>query len=424
MTRQGQGGASVFLSVLGAGLVLQALTLASGPLVARMLGPEGRGDMATVTAVSLLCAQLAVGGLPAAVSKLVAEAGGPARSVLEDRVRRWNGRILLGALVAAAGSVVLLSGSDHRFALAGIAAALTAAVSWQAVVVAMLLGEGRVRRVNAVRIVAVVLYVSTIVAIFVSSQGHSAVEVVGVYVTAMVLGILWGVVGMRRPAAGVAPVDRAELTDVSRRSFVSNVGVLDAMGLDQLIVSLVLGTVSLGLYAVAYSVTSLPLLVVGPVAAALLPRLAAAAPADRPALARSWLLGASAVLVVVVAAVQVVLSPAIRLAFGEDFVPAITPARWLIVAWSLLAFRRVLTAIVQSQGRPGAASACELGCAVVLVAAVVTGASVGGIVGASCGLTVAAAVSCGWLASLVSWHGSTDGHEPERVPGRSVDPVA
>ncbi len=64
-----RGGA--FLAVAVTGFATQLVTALSGPFVARMLGPHGRGQMVLVALIALVCSQLAVGGLPAAIAHTV-----------------------------------------------------------------------------------------------------------------------------------------------------------------------------------------------------------------------------------------------------------------------------------------------------------------------------------------------------------------
>src|SRR3954463_4009844 len=73
---------STLLWVSGATALGQALNIVSGPLVARMLQPRGRGEYATASSAVLLIGILAAGGLPVAVVRAVSSSGAPARDVL------------------------------------------------------------------------------------------------------------------------------------------------------------------------------------------------------------------------------------------------------------------------------------------------------------------------------------------------------
>ena len=51
-------GARDFAQLAGRGLLLQLVLLASGPVVARILGPDGRGELALAMTVGMMMAQL------------------------------------------------------------------------------------------------------------------------------------------------------------------------------------------------------------------------------------------------------------------------------------------------------------------------------------------------------------------------------
>src|SRR5688572_25030799 len=84
------GGARAIFSIALAGVGVQVLTFLSGPLVARMLGPDGRGLMVMVVVAASLFSALGVGGLPAAASHAVGAAGGASRDVLRGLLPIWG----------------------------------------------------------------------------------------------------------------------------------------------------------------------------------------------------------------------------------------------------------------------------------------------------------------------------------------------
>src|SRR3954453_19047186 len=82
---------SDFGRIVGVGILFQALTVVSGPLVARMLGPHGRGALTMVMVIATLFGQLAVSSLSRGVAHSVAQAHGPAREVLGANIQLWFG---------------------------------------------------------------------------------------------------------------------------------------------------------------------------------------------------------------------------------------------------------------------------------------------------------------------------------------------
>ena len=395
---------SAFFSIVVVGLGIQVLNVASGPLVAHMLGPTGRGELATVMVVAILCSQVAFGGFPAAVSHAVAVAKAPALDVLRGLRTLWNLLALIGSAVACGLTIVLLPDGPHVRLLVVAVAVATFVTTWQFVMIAMLLGEGHVRHVNLFRLTTTLLYVGSIVAIFVIRRTDHPAVVLLINSGAMMVGLVVVRAKLDRPTGDLSVrVARSEISTFARRSFVSGIGALDSLGIDQLLVGIILGQASLGLYAVAFSITSLPLLVLHGVGAALLPRMAVRSNVESVRMLRRWVAASIGIDAAIVVALQLVLGPAIRLAFGSAFVPAIATARILVLAWAFLAFRRVLTAAAQAQGRAKAASIAELSCGAILIVAVAIGSHLRDIEGAALGLGFAAVISCVWLGLLVSW---------------------
>ena len=130
---------------------------------------------------------------------------------------------------------------------------------------------------------------------------------------------------------------------------------------------------------------------------------------------RRWLAAALVLDILMIGGLQLIIGPALRIFFGDDFVPATDVARILIVAWGLLAMRRVLVAAAQAQGRAAASSFAEAGSTIVLVATAFLGMHLWGIEGAGIALTIAAAIACVWVASTLSWRADDVVEHPAEV---------
>jgi O-antigen/teichoic acid export membrane protein len=410
------GGLRAFLSIAAAGFGVQLLTVASGPLVARMIGPDGRGQMVMVMLVAMLGSLAGVGGLTPAVAHAVGASGAPARDVVRGHLRVWILATLLPATLAAALVAVLVRDAPHQWILTIECLAVSFCLSVQFLLGAMLQGEGNVRRINLQRLIGMASYVAAVAALFIFDPVDEATVILLIYVLSLLGGFVVCWIMLRRPTGEPdARVDRRDVHAFARRGFISGLNALDSWGLDQLLVGFVLGSSALGLYAVAASATSFPSIVLAGVAAILLPRMAALPPAGANAVMRRWIAAAVALDLAMVGGMQLIIGPALRIFFGDDFVPATDVARILIFAWALLALRRVLVAAAQAQGRVAASSFAEAGSTVVLVAAAFTGMHVWGLEGAGVALLVAAAIACVWVASTLSW-GSGDGEgQPHEV---------
>lgn len=420
--RRSGGGLRAFLSIAAAGFGVQLLTVASGPLVARMIGPDGRGQMVMVMLVAMLGSLAGVGSLTPAIAHTVGASGAAARDVVRGHLRIWIAASLLPAGVAAGLVAVLVRDAEHPWILTAETFAVSFCLSVQFMLGAMLQGEGNVRRINAQRLIGMASYVLVVTILFIAAPTDQATLILIIYILSLLGGFVVCWLMLRRPTGDPAlQAERSVVHSFARRGFVSGLNALDAWGLDQLLVGLVLGSSALGLYAVAASATSFPSIALGGVAAILLPRMAALPTGAANGVMRRWLAMALALDLAMVAGMQVVIGPALRILFGHEFVPATDVARILIIAWGLLAMRRVLVAAAQAQGRVAAASYAEAGSTVVLVASAFLGMHLWGIEGAGLALLASAAVACAWVGSTLSW--SIDEPDAEDHPEVGIDEV-
>lgn len=358
-----------------ASLLTQALTLCSGIITARLLGVEGRGQVLMVTTVSTAAAQLTLGGgLPNAITRLLAERSLTARDGLHGLVRRWSGQAGLVGLLAAAYFLLVQRGDlDVELGVLALVVALTTVqVIAQRVLMGAMLGEGTA----PIRIALTGVAPQAAVVVVLAAALALGLDLGAVGVTTVVLLASGGVLAFRvrslRPARGRAPLDPARLRAVVRDSHVSSVGPVDGLALDRLLIGSLLGNTLLGLYSVAYALSQLHHVLGMSLAGVALPRLAVVQDdrAAERALVRRTLGLAVALLAVVTLVVEAVLEPFVRLTFGADFVDAVPVARLVVVAAAFLALRRVLIAILQARDRARFASATELVLAVALGAGI------------------------------------------------------
>lgn len=401
-------GSRAFLALAATGIGVQLLTLVSGPLVARMLGPHGRGALALVFVISLICTLMATGGLPAAIAHLVAKAGAPARDALQGTKQWW---LVVGAaagVVAGAATAASFHGSDQWGSLTGAASLITILAVATVLLTAMLQGEGGVRNLNIVKMSSVATYVALVASLFLLGGTSSPWLILSAYALAQALSIG---IGWRRlrPASDVAaPIHHSTIFSFARRSWISGVTPMDAFGLDQLIVAAVLGQAYLGLYAVAVSASTLPVIALTGIGGVLLSRMSAQAGAAARSTMVRWLAAAVALDLTIVAGLEAVIGPALRLLFGAEFVPATNAARLLIIGFGFFGLRRILAAVVQARGHARRASVVEGLGTLVLVASVVVGARHGDITGAALAVVISAGAACAALAVIVSMPAAAD----------------
>jgi O-antigen/teichoic acid export membrane protein len=421
------GGLKALLSIAATGLGVQLLTVVSGPVVARMLGPEGRGQLALITTVALIVCAVAVGSLAQAVAHAVASVGGAARDTASHLVPRWALLLLFPAVVTGGIAALLMRHQHDRVLLAVAAALVCYLLATGRLSAALLLGEGNLPRVNVQRTVGMASYVVIIVVCWQMADRAPLWIVLMAYAASLLLGTLLCWIWLKPPTGDTSVrVSGSDVSSFARRGFFSGLGAMDAFGFDQLIVGLILGQSALGLYAVGASLTSVTVIVLTGVASILLPRLAALSAISDAAAVRSvrlWTLGSVALIIPMVLVVQVLLEPALRIFFGHEFVPALGVSRILCVSWAVLAVRRVLTAAAQAQGRVGTTSVVEVASTLALVVGVFLGVHLDGLTGAGWGVLAAAVLSCAWIASVVRWVPLPEGEAQEPVEIDTVDVV-
>lgn len=395
-------------AILVVGFLTQALTVFSGPLVARMLGPGGRGDLVMVTVISIMAAHLASTSLTNAVASVVARRQGGARDVLGPLLYRWAAASCIPALVAAAAVVVLIGDAPHLPLLAIETFLVTLFGCWLNLLRAMLQGEHAVRSVNSSRIAFSSVYVAAVVGLFVVDRVGSAAYVVPCQLLAQVVALVISARSLQ-PADPAHPDDHSgaarEVYQFARQAYVSSLGTTDLLGLDHVLVGLLLGNAELGLYAVAVSATTLPGIVVTGLSSTLLPRMSARTPEDAAAVMRRWFSAGAAISLAIVIGIELIIAPALRIFFGDPFVPATTPARLLVIASALSGMRFLIAAAAQAQGNARRASLVDLLSGGVLIVALTVGARTIGLEGAALGVVVAQVVNCGCLLLLISWTG-------------------
>ena len=385
----------------GAGILTQLLTTVSGVLAARMVGVEGRGQVVMVATLGAMASQLTLGGgLPNAVTKLLAERGVTTRDGLRGFVRGWTLWGLLAAAIAGGYMLFLewdVSGATkYGLAVAVVIMGIQAMAS--RVLMGAMLGEGtalvHIALTGLLPQAAVVAVVGTALALGIS---WNPVELLTVTIVCTGVVLLARLRVLARPTGKPEDrLDRGELTRLARRTYIGSVGPIDGLALDRILVGTLLGNVQLGLYSVAFALgglTSLFGLAVGRVA---LPRIAVLQKDPRAEVhfVRRLLLFSSALFGVVVLGLQAALEPVIRLTFGADFLDATDCARWMIVASAFLGLRRVMIAVLQGRGRGGFASIVELALTPVMLGGIILAAALESLVAVGITMLAVGIVSC------------------------------
>ncbi len=341
-------------SSFAAAAAVQLANVASGILAARLLLPEGRGELAAVMLWPMLIAALGGFSINAGAGYLVA---GEKRDPGETFAAATAAAVALVPFLLAVGlAVIPWAYRDYAPQIGALARLYLAFIPLNLLTLCYLgILQGRLEfgMLNLLRALQPVLYVAFVgVAL---AAGHASVGgFVAASLAANALLLVLAETGLARRGWVRWRIKRPILHALARYSATVHVGAVIAVGgqrLDQALVALMLPAVDLGLYAVALSSGGLIAILVGAMELLAFPKVAAADPA-----ARAEVLGRyvrlTVALAVVAAAVLVPLLPwLIRLLFGTPFAPSAAPARIVAVAMVFHAVRATLGAGLRGTNR-------------------------------------------------------------------------
>jgi enterobacterial common antigen flippase len=398
------------LGSVGAGLAGQAALLVSGVVFARLLGPQGRGDLALLLLLPAVVYQIGNLGLPVACAYYVAQDTNRSAAIaLQLRLFASIQAVGLVVIHAVVIAIVIWPRGSSVQAAALISLAWTPALAMQEYGLAFLQGERRFFSFNVLR--QIPAYINALVAVgILLIHGHDVTPVIAMLVIAnAILGAATLVFALRPSQGAPSHSQRAHSQRITLRKLIS-FGVKGMLGssypvetfrLDQLIVGLFLSTSDLGLYVVALSFINLPRIVSQSVGFVAYPQIAAERDKARQRLAIwrfFWV--TTGITVVIVLGLELVLPTLVTLFFGSQFAAAVPVARVLLVAAILLSARRILSEVIKGAGNPAAGSIAELVSFAALLPAFVVFTRSLHLVGVGVALTASAALSLTLLIIL------------------------
>ncbi len=350
-----------------AGLAVYAMAGITGPLLARALGPAGRGDYAAVVVPTEMIAWLLAFGMPVAAVYYAREHDD--RSLI---MGSWTLAVAAGcALVVGTWGLVPAYLHGHSATtVPWFRAFLVMAVPFAPVYTAtnLLLARGNVVAFNVLK--QLTLVVNTVLVVALAVIGHLtlstalAAALAGdaiAYVATMWHVRAWPGRGFRRRTAALQLRYGARVAPGTMSSLL-------VARLDQFVLVGAVSSRSLGLYAVAVTGAGLSSPVSSGVAQALLPHLRNLDPSTDPrrhaAQAVRWTLAAS---VTIATGLAVTAWWGLPLLFGGAFRDAV-PLLWVLLPGQVANdLASVLSARLQAEGRPGVQSQGLLAAVVVTV---------------------------------------------------------
>ncbi len=366
--------------------------LLTSVLIARSLGPEGRGLQAAAATITAIGVQFGNLGLHASNTYYVAKK----RELLPVLIGNslFVSLVLATAVSVIAGIVMTrwpsLSPVDGVYlwlALAGIPLGLACLLLQN-----LLLGTHQVRAYNVIELGSRIVLVALLVALVLAGQ-VSVLGVVAASLGVSAISATWAFARLRPSMLGRIAVSLGMLRNHLGYGFKAYVAAFFAFTViraDVLLCSYLLGDEPTGIYSIAASMAEMVYML--PVVAGTIafPRLAATGNrAERWAKAKSvakWIALATAVTAVIAGLLA---KPVVGLLYGEAFIPAVEPFLWLLPGIVLLGINTIFMNYFAAEGMPsvavwspGVASGVNIGLNLVLLPRI-------GIVGASIASSVA-----------------------------------
>jgi O-antigen/teichoic acid export membrane protein len=391
-----------FIVVLGGltavNLAINLLTLVTGPLQARLLGPQGRGELALILVVTGLAPAigLGLGSFLAREIKQTSERG----VVLGTVVVLSIGLGSIGALLAYPVSRLFGETEEvHTLIFVGL-------LLLPIFVVALNLqgaywGDERWRLHSAMRLIVPAVIVCGYVALAIVGAFTVVSATLTVFVASIAAALpLWWLVRSTRGWGFDLGVARRGLAFGSKASAAA-VTNLANLRIDQLFVAGLVSARELGYYVVAGTLATATLLVSQSLNLIVVPMVAAG---DHHSVRR--ILRITLALMLPAATLLAILAdPLVGLVFGPEFAPSADLTRVLCFGSVFFAGKGIVSAALVGRGRPGETALVELAMLVGLVGALVlvvptygaTGAAVTVVLANAAGLAVLALRARQWL---------------------------
>jgi len=374
--------------------------LLSAPVLAQAVGVDGRGAVAAVSAPILLAAVIAGFGLPDAMTYFVARSPGVMRRIRRRVIVLAMATATATATVVALGAPVLLADPPSRELLAVLAASTIVPSAVIGVLRAHAAGLGRWGAISIERTAGPLLRLIAFLALSATHRLDVTTASIVMVAAPLVAGLIY-LRDVRLPvptAVSSAPAHRT-LLDYGARAWFGTLAGAVVMRLDQVLMVPLSSSEQLGLYAVAVTISELPLVATSAVREVLL--TSDARSEDDHALARAARLAAMASASAAAALCAGAPWWLPRL-FGQDFAAAVPPMVILAAAVVIGVPGSIAGAALSARGLPHLRSISLLIAAVIGTTLVVVVVPTWGAVGGAAATFVCNVVG-GWanVAHLV-----------------------
>lgn len=243
------------------GLGSQLCLLVSGPIVARLLGIDGRGYFAALNAWAIMVATLGALSVPTACTYFISREPTQVGIIIAEVYR--IGLVQVFILMSVLAGLLLLWGhgkpQEIKIAIYPTLFMIPAFLAHR-YALSILQGCRRFTAFNLMRLLPVASYAATVTMLYLLHENRLFIVVVAWVLTSLLASIIAIAVVLKQ-----VRIDWHHKTDLRRRllhfglsGHIGAIAPLDNMRLDQLAASIFLAPSALGLYAVAYAFTNLP----------------------------------------------------------------------------------------------------------------------------------------------------------------------
>jgi O-antigen/teichoic acid export membrane protein len=335
------------VQLVAANLVAAGLAVLSAPIIARSLGPDGRGETAAALTLTFLAATVLAVGLPLEVSRLAAR-GSAAPALRTVRLLMFGAFVPAGVLAAGAYWTIFASFDSGSRAMATASIVLSPlTISWMCDA-SVLSGRQRFRALFVMRVTYPATFLVSVAALWISGHASAATVIGSSIGTSAVTAVLgWALTGasLRGPRLPVMEVVRPALR-------VSGGTIADAAlsRLDQVLIVPLMGAYDAGLYSVATAFGIAPLAVGQALGAAYFRDIAKAEGPDRQVLKAEAARAGLAVAALLTPPLMIAAYVLVPVIFGHEFDDSALPAAiYLLGGAAWLASVPCMMALVADQ---------------------------------------------------------------------------
>lgn len=390
-----------FLQTVGVAFGIVAVQMAQGILLARLLGPDGRGQYATAILYSQLLLYVGLFGGLEVICRHAAEGKVDTRRL--RRAAMWLGLTTGGftmVLVIVSNAVALPGDKQFLMPLGCLCALSVIGQHVMLIMTAVDRGASDYTAYNIRRFIAAAAFPALLLIAALTTDVTLSLACV-LFVVSSVVSIAACVVGLPQPIIGESEPPVKQLLTESRPYALSSFATDLFERLDLMLVMWFVPLVHQGFYAAMVPVVY-PLIVIPNTLGIFL--FNAGADDNKSLTTRDVnriLSGSIAIQTVSTIAFMLLVGPLVRLAYGEEFAPAVIYALWLAPVSAIRGILQGLDSYVKGRGRPLVSIRCRAAAAVSMLLVAWWYLPTDGAVAIAKAALVGQVVCLVWLSAIV-----------------------